>query len=66
MSNLHYKYIIAIFGILFVLFFAYWFSGETKLVEIVSFAGTITSIILSVLAIFMTVLSNDSMSSMIQ
>lgn len=65
MSNLHYKYIIAIFGILFVLFFAYWFSGETKLVEIVSFAGTITSIILSVLAIFMTVLSNDSMSSMI-
>lgn len=65
MSNLHYKYIIGILGILFVLFFAYWFSGETKLVEIVSFAGTITSIILSVLAIFMTVLSNDSMSSMI-
>lgn len=60
-----YKYIIGILGILFVLFFAYWFSGETKLVEIVSFAGTITSIILSVLAIFMTVLSNDSMSSMI-
>lgn len=43
MRNLHYKYIIGILGILFVLFFAYWFSGETKLVEIVSFAGTITS-----------------------
>ena len=65
MNHLHYKYIIGILCMLFVLFFAYWFSGETNLVEIVSFAGTVTSIILSVLAIFMTVLSNDSMSSMI-
>lgn len=65
MNHLHYKYIIGILCILFVLFFAYWFSGETNLVEIISFAGTVTSIILSVLAIFMTVLSNDSMSSMI-
>ena len=64
-NNFHWKYAFGIVLLLFVLFFAYWFSDDKKLVEVISFAGTIASIILSVLAIFMTVLSNDSMASMI-
>lgn len=62
---LHYRYVIFILVLALVSIFSYYFCGNDELVKTISFAGTLASIILSVLAIFITVLSNDSLSSMI-
>lgn len=45
--------------------FAYFYCGNNEIVKLVGFAGTLASIILSVIAIFMTILSNDSMGSLL-
>ena len=64
-NNLHYRYVIFILVLALISTFSYYFYGNEDLVKTISFAGTLASIILSVLAIFITVLSNDSLSSMI-
>lgn len=64
-SYLHYRYIILMLALALVCTFAYCNCGDDELVKIISFAGTLISIVLSLLAIFITVLSNDSMSGMI-
>lgn len=64
-SYLHYRYVILMLGLALVCTFAYFYCGDDELVKVISFAGTLISIVLSLLAIFITVLSNDSMSSMI-
>lgn len=64
-NPLHFLYVIIILLILMVLMFSYCYSGEGELVKLISFAGTVASIILSVVAIFMTILSNDSISGML-
>lgn len=64
-NYLHYRYVIFILVLALVSIFSYYFCGNDELVKTISFAGTLASIILSVLAIFITVLSNDSLSSMI-
>ena len=64
-NNLHYRYVILILVLALISIFSYYFYGNEDLVKTISFAGTLASIILSVLAIFITVLSNDSLSSMI-
>ena len=48
-----------------VLMFSYYSCGENELVKLISFAGTVASIILSIIAIFMTILSNDSIAGML-
>lgn len=60
-NPLHYIYIIIALVLTVILVIAYRSSDNAELVKLVSFAGTITSIILSVIAIFMTILSNDSL-----
>ena len=45
--------------------FAYFYCGDNEIVKLIGFAGTLASIILSVIAIFMTILSNDSMGSLL-
>lgn len=60
-NPLHYIYIIIALVLTVILVVAYRSSDNAELVKLVSFAGTITSIILSVIAIFMTILSNDSL-----
>lgn len=62
-NPLHYIYIIIALVLTVILVVAYRSSDNAELVKLVSFAGTITSIILSVIAIFMTILSNDSLGS---
>lgn len=64
-SYLHYRYVILMLALALVCTFSYFYCGDDELVKIISFAGTLISIVLSLLAIFITVLSNDSMSGMI-
>lgn len=45
--------------------FTYYYCGDNEIVKLISFAGTLASIILSVIAIFMTILSNDSLGSLL-
>lgn len=61
----HFVYIIIILVLIIIGIVSYFYSGNKKFVALVGFAATITSIILSVLAIFMSVTSNDSVSSLI-
>lgn len=57
--------IIVIFGLMIVDLFAQHTCTDKLFVEKVSFASTLSSIILSVIAIIMTVVSNDSISSLL-
>ncbi len=45
--------------------FAHQYCTNDDIVKLISFAATLASIILSILAIFMTILSNDSISSIV-
>lgn len=64
-NDLHYRYIILIISLIAISGFSFFHCEDSNLVAFISFAATISSIILSVLAIFITVISNDSMSSLI-
>lgn len=64
-NPLHYKYWIIILILLNIAIFSYYNSGDTNLTGMIAFAATIASIILSVLAIFMSILSNDSIGGML-
>ena len=57
--------IIVIFGLMIVDLFAQHTCTDKLFVEKVSFASTLSSIILSVIAIIMTVVSNDSIGSLL-
>ena len=61
LHHLHYIYIIVILVMIIVAFISYYHCDQKNLVAQVGFAGSITSIILSVLAIIVTVVSNGSM-----
>lgn len=63
-SGWHYVYVIIILILSIVGLVSYRFSNCDSLVTLISFAATISSIILSVLAIFMTVLSGESMNKL--
>lgn len=62
---LHYVYVILILILILVAFISYYHCDEQDLVSQVGFAASISSIILSVLAIFMTLLSNNSIGGML-
>lgn len=64
--GIHFIYVVIILVGLIVLISTLRLSDNQHVTEILSFAGTVTSIILSVLAIFITVLSNGSMSSLME
>ena len=64
-NPLHLKYWIFILILLIVGLFSYFYSGDDNLTSMIAFATTIASIILSVLAIFMTLLSNNSIGGML-
>lgn len=59
-SGWHYVYVILILILTIVGIVAYYYSGKKDFVSLVSFAATISSIILSVLAIIFTVVSGES------
>lgn len=59
-SGWHYVYVILILVLIIIGIVAYNYSGCNEIVALVSFAATISSIILSVLAIFITVVSGES------
>lgn len=64
-NPLHLKYWIFILILIIIAVFSYYYSGDTNLTGMIAFAATIASIILSVLAIFMTILSNNSIGGML-
>lgn len=64
LHHLHYIYIILILLLILVSIIAYYHSDEHDLVAQVGFAASISSIILSVLAIIVTVVSNGSMDKL--
>ena len=64
-THIHCYYVIGILIFILVLIIAHYCTPDESLVSHVSFAGTLSSLILSVLAIFITVTSNDSMSGLI-
>lgn len=64
LHHLHYIYVILILIILLVEFIAYYHCDDVELVAQVSFAASLSSIILSVLAIIITVVSNGSMDKL--
>ena len=59
-SGWHYVYVILILILTIVGIVAYFYSDKKDFVSLVSFAATISSIILSVLAIIFTVVSGES------
>lgn len=63
-SGWHYIYVILILVLVIIGLVSYNYSECDSLVALISFAATISSIILSVLAIFMTVLSSESMNKL--
>lgn len=65
LNPLHYIYVIVILLMIIIFMFAYFYCGDNEIVKLIGFAGTLASIILSVIAIFMTILSNDSMGSLL-
>ena len=64
-NPLHLIYCIIILVLVIIAIFSYYFSGDSNLSNLIAFAATIASIILSVLAIFMTILSNNSIGGML-
>ncbi|KAA6342133.1 hypothetical protein EZS27_010088 [termite gut metagenome] len=62
---LHFIYVVIILALILIAVFTTFFYKENEIVHLISFAATITSIILSVLAIFITVLSNNSITGLI-
>lgn len=64
LHHLHYIYVILILLLILVSIIAYYHSDEHDLVAQVGFAASISSIILSVLAIIVTVVSNGSMDKL--
>lgn len=64
LHHLHYIYVILILMMTLVAFIAYYHCGKSDLVAQVGFAASISSIILSVLAIIVTVVSNGSMDKL--
>lgn len=64
LHHLHYIYVILILLLVIVSIIAYYHSDEHDLVAQVGFAASISSIILSVLAIIVTVVSNGSMDKL--
>lgn len=64
-NPLHLKYWIFILILVIIALFSYFYSGDTNLTGMIAFAATVASIILSVLAIFMTILSNNSIGGML-
>ena len=62
---LHMKYWIFILILVIIAIFSYYFSDDTNLTGMISFAASVASIILSILAIFMTILSNNSIGGML-
>ncbi|MCL1135642.1 hypothetical protein [Shewanella hafniensis] len=63
-SGIHFFYIIAILVVLLVIMLAYNFSENKELVAYISFAATISSLILATFAIFYAVHSNSNISSL--
>lgn len=63
-SGWHYVYVIIILLLVIVGLVSYNYSECDSLVSLISFAATISSIILSVLAIFMSLLSSESMNQL--
>lgn len=64
-NSLHYKYWIFILVLVNVAVFSYCYCLDDNLTSMIAFAASIASIILSILAIFMTILSNNSVSGML-
>lgn len=64
-NSLHYIYWIIILILTNIALFSYYYSGDDNLTSMIAFAATIASIILSVLAIFMSLLSNNSVGGML-
>lgn len=64
--KIHFRYVVLILVAIIIVILSCRLSDNQSFVDIVSFAGTLTSIILSVLAIFVTVLSNDSLSNLME
>ena len=64
-NPLHLIYCIIILVMVIIAIFSYFFSEDSNLASLIAFAATIASIILSVLAIFMTILSNNSIGGML-
>lgn len=64
-NPLHLIYFIIILVLVIIAIFSYYYSGDSNLASLIAFAATIASIILSVLAIFMTILSNNSIGGML-
>lgn len=64
-NPLHLKYWIFILILVIVGLFSYYYSGDTNLAGMIAFAASIASIILSILAIFITLLSNNSIGGML-
>lgn len=64
LHHLHYIYVILILVMILVAFVSYYHCDKTDLVAQVGFAASISSIILSVLAIIVTVVSNGSMDKL--
>lgn len=64
--KIHFRYVVGILVAIIIAISALRLSDNQNFTSVISFAGTITSIILSVLAIFITVLSNDSLSNLME
>lgn len=64
-NTLHYKYWIFILVLVIIAIFSYCYCLDDNLTSMIAFAASIASIILSILAIFMTILSNNSVSGML-
>ena len=64
-NPLHLEYWIFILVLVIIVIFSYHHSGDTNLGGLIAFAASISSIILSVLAIFITILSNNSVGGML-
>lgn len=64
-NPLHLEYWIFILVLVIIAIFSYHHSGDTNLGGLIAFAASISSIILSVLAIFITILSNNSVGGML-
>ena len=64
-NSLHFKYWIFILVLVNVAVFSYCYCLDDNLTSMIAFAASIASIILSILAIFMTILSNNSVSGML-
>ena len=64
-NPLHLEYWIFILVLVIIAIFSYHYSGDTNIGGLIAFAASISSIILSVLAIFITILSNNSVGGML-